>query len=171
VGQDSHTLSRPPSSDPPQAMGRSPRRKPRGRGPGGALGHEALGLTHKLSHPLSLAAALIWGTMLHRSRRETPASQERAEALMDLACEQGFAQWSAEGEFWRGWARVEQGQVAKGIAQMHQGLTAKPLTGAALGLPAQLAQLVGAYGKAGQVGKGLGVLSEALVMTESTSEC
>jgi transposase len=38
--QDSRTSSRPPSSDPPQALGRRPRRKPSGRGPGGQPGHE-----------------------------------------------------------------------------------------------------------------------------------
>jgi predicted ATPase len=90
---------------------------------------------------------------------------------MGLAREQGVAQRSTEGESWRGWALVEQGQVAKGIAQMHQGLTPKRLTGAALGLPAQLAQLAEAYGKVGQVEQGLGVLAEALVTAESTGEC
>jgi transposase len=37
--QDSHTSSRPPSSDPPQAVGRQPRREPSGRRPGGQPGH------------------------------------------------------------------------------------------------------------------------------------
>jgi transposase len=38
--QDSRTSSRPPSSDPPQALGRRPCRAPRGRRPGGLPGHE-----------------------------------------------------------------------------------------------------------------------------------
>jgi transposase len=38
--QDSRTSSRPPSSDPPQAIGTRPRRGPSGRRPGGQLGHE-----------------------------------------------------------------------------------------------------------------------------------
>ena len=38
--QHSRTSSRPPSSDPPQALGQRPRREPRGRRPGGQLGHE-----------------------------------------------------------------------------------------------------------------------------------
>jgi transposase len=38
--QDSRTSSRPPSSDPPQALGRRPRREPSGRRPGGPPGHE-----------------------------------------------------------------------------------------------------------------------------------
>jgi transposase len=38
--QDSRTSSRPPSSDPPQAMAKRPRREPSGRRPGGQPGHE-----------------------------------------------------------------------------------------------------------------------------------
>jgi transposase len=38
--QNSRTSSRPPSSDPPQALGQRPRREPSGRRPGGQLGHE-----------------------------------------------------------------------------------------------------------------------------------
>jgi transposase len=38
--QTSRTSSRPPSSDPPQALGQRPHREPSGRGPGGQPGHE-----------------------------------------------------------------------------------------------------------------------------------
>ena len=38
--QNSRTSSRPPSSDPPQAVDQRPRREPSGRRPGGQLGHE-----------------------------------------------------------------------------------------------------------------------------------
>jgi len=37
--QDSHTSSRPPSSEPPQAVAKRPRRPPAGRRPGGQPGH------------------------------------------------------------------------------------------------------------------------------------
>ena len=39
VQQTSRTSSRPPSSDPPQALGQRPRRGPTGRRPGGQPGH------------------------------------------------------------------------------------------------------------------------------------
>ena len=44
--QDSRTSSRPPSSDPPQATAKRPRREPSGRRPGGQPGHQ--GYTREL---------------------------------------------------------------------------------------------------------------------------
>jgi transposase len=38
--QTSRTSSRPPSSDPPHALGKRPQRGPTGRRPGGQPGHE-----------------------------------------------------------------------------------------------------------------------------------
>ena len=55
-------------------------------------GQEALALAHELAHPFSLAFALGQASQLHGFRREWPAVHERAEALMALAREQGFAQ-------------------------------------------------------------------------------
>src|SRR5262249_22283755 len=63
--------------------------------PDQALGrdHAALTLAQELSHPPSLAAVLVYAAWLHLYRREVHATQERAEAAMALASEQGFPQW------------------------------------------------------------------------------
>ena len=50
-----------------------------------------------LSHSPSLAVALPWASYLHQSCREVLLVQERAEALMGLAAEQGFQWWLAVG--------------------------------------------------------------------------
>ena len=60
----------------------------------------------------------------HQFRREGQAAQERAEAVIALSSEQGFALWLAWGTIVRGWALAEQGQGEEGIAQMRQGLAA-----------------------------------------------
>ena len=91
---------------------------------------EALTLAQELSHPYSLAYALMVATRLHQFRRERQAAQERAEALITLSSEQGFPHWLAEGIILRGWALAEQGQGEEGIAQIRQGLAAWRTTGA-----------------------------------------
>jgi len=47
-------------------------------------------LTHTLSHPASRAFSLIFAAYLHQHRREAQVTQERAEALIAFATEQGF---------------------------------------------------------------------------------
>ena len=85
---------------------------------------EALTLARELSHPFSLGFALVHAGVIHQLRREGQLAQERAEAAMALASEQGFPFWLAAGTYERGWALAEQGQEEEGIAQMRQGLDA-----------------------------------------------
>ena len=131
---------------------------------------EALALAHELSHPSSLAFALHWATGVHRFRREVQAAQERAEALMALASEQGFRLWLVMGTLTQGWVLTEQGQYEKGIAQMRQGIAAFKATGAELGLSGNFSALAEAYGKVGQVEEGLAMLAEVLTIVNKTGE-
>jgi predicted ATPase len=131
---------------------------------------EALTLAHALAHPASLANALRFATTLHQFRREQQAAQERAEALLALATEQGFAQQVALATIVRGWALAAQGQGTEGTAQMRQGLTAHRATGAEQSRPYNLALLAEAYGSIGQPAKGLHLLAEALTTVDCTGE-
>ena len=92
--------------------------------------NEAITLAQELSHPLSLAAALDYAAMLHYSRREGQATQERAEAGMALSSEKGLPMFLAMGMIMRGWALAVQGQGEEGIAHLHQGLAAFRAAGA-----------------------------------------
>jgi predicted ATPase len=131
---------------------------------------EALTLAQRLSHPFSLAYALQMAAILHQVRREGQAVQERAEAQIALAREQGFPDWLAWGTIWRGWALAAQGQGAEGIAQIRQGQTSWQALGAEIMQPYCLALLAEAYGKGGQVEEGLSVLAEALALMDKTQE-
>jgi predicted ATPase len=123
---------------------------------------EALTLARELSHPFSLAYALGCAAALHQLRREWQAAQERAEAAIALAREQGFTLWLAMGTILRGWALPLQDQQAERIALMRQGLAAYRATGAAVAQSYFLALLAEAYGKGGKAEEGLCVLAEAL---------
>jgi len=131
---------------------------------------KALTLTQEVSHPFSLAFALNFAASLHQFRREGQLTQERAEALITLSTEQGFAFWLAWGTMVQGWMLAEQGKVEEGIAQMHQGLADYRATGAELFRPYFLALLAEAYGKRGQAEEGLSALTEALDTVNKTGE-
>jgi len=108
----------------------------------------ALHLARDLSHPFTLALALLWAAWVHQFRREWHTTRERAEEPVALTGEQGFVQWLATGTTLHGWALALQGQDATGIAQMRQGIAAYRATGAetlhAYSL-ALLAEALGSY--------------------------
>src|SRR5262249_31346083 len=108
--------------------------------------------------------------VVHQHRREGQAVQERAEAQIALAREQGFPFWVAFGTVLWGWALAAQGQEEEGIAQMRQGLAALRARGAEVARPYCLALLAEAYGKGGQAAEGLAILAEALAQVDKTGE-
>ena len=83
-----------------------------------ARSQEAVTLAQQLAHPFSLSFALSCAAMFHQFRREGRAAQERAEAAISLATEQGFPYWMAHGAILRGWALAQQGQAQEGIEQI-----------------------------------------------------
>lgn len=135
----------------------------------GALGYqdqararmqEALTLSRELRHSYSLAYALLYATMIHENYREIQAVQERAEELLALVTEHGFAGLMGHAVFWRGWALAAQGDV-EGPSLMRQGLAASESIGAKLGRTAYFSFLADAYRHVGQIDAGLRVLAEA----------
>jgi predicted ATPase len=139
---------------------------------------EALTLARELAHPFSLGLALCFAAILHQFRREGHLTQERAEAGIALATEQGFAVLRANGTLFRGWALAEryaepgtgQGQVEEGMAQMQQGLAAWRATGSEAVRPYGLALLAAASAQVGRCEAGLTLLAEALAVANDTGE-
>jgi predicted ATPase len=127
---------------------------------------EALALAQKLAHPQSLMLAHYWAAFLAHRRREVPAVQAHAEALLTLASAQGFPLWVGFGTCWRGWVLTMQGQREAGLAQLHEGLagvlaTEQTLSQLCLILLAEAAE------HAGEVEEGLRLLAEVLTAFEA----
>jgi predicted ATPase len=105
--------------------------------------------------------------MFHQLRREERCTQERAEAAMSLAKEQGFPYWMAISSILRGWALAQQGQGKEGIKQINQGMMDYRATGAEINRSYFLTLLAEAYGTIEQPEEGLTVLTEALTLTQA----
>ena len=129
---------------------------------------EALALAQELAHPYSLALARHFAAFLHHRRREAPAVQAQAEALLTLATAQGFPLFVGYGTCWQGWALAMQGQGEAGLAQLRQGLAAFLAMGQELARSLCLVLLAEAAGHAGQVDEGLRLLAEALTAMEAS---
>jgi predicted ATPase len=95
---------------------------------------------------------------------------EHAEAMVALSAEQGFADFLLQGNFARGAALAELGQIDEGIAQMRDTLAAMPSVGRELKRPYDLATLAAAYGKAGRTDDALALVAQALALVESRAE-
>ena len=131
---------------------------------------KAVTLAQQIAHPFSLSYALGHAAIFHQFRREGRAAQERAEAAISVATEQGFPYWMAVGALMRGWALGQQGQAQEGSAQIEQGLRAFRATGAEAMQPYFLALLVEAHRVSGQPEVGRTVLTEALALVDITGE-
>jgi predicted ATPase len=140
--------------------------------PDQALQHcqEARTLAKDVSHPYSLAAALLWAAYLHQFRREASAAHEQAAAATTLTTERGFALYGAWGKVLDGWALSIQGQGEQGIGEIRQGLSAELATGAKLWQPYFLGLLAEAHGEGGHSEEGLSLLAEALAVMDTTEE-
>jgi predicted ATPase len=131
---------------------------------------QAVRLAQELSQPNSLALAFHFAAMLHQYRREEPVAQERAEAALAVAAEQGFSFWLAGGLVLRGWALAAQGAGTAGRTQLQQGLAAWQATGSDTYRTYYLALLAEALHHQGQSDEGLGVLAEAHSLVRRTEE-
>jgi DNA-binding winged helix-turn-helix (wHTH) protein/predicted ATPase len=140
--------------------------------PGQALtkSHEALTLAQELAHPYSLALSLEFAARLHHLRREEQVARKRAEAVIVLSREQGFALTSAWGTILQGWVLVKQGKEEEGIAQIRQSLSALRARGTEIMRPYHLALLAEAYEVVDQREEGVSVVAEALDIVQKTGE-
>lgn len=124
---------------------------------------EALALAQTLSHPNSLGFALYYSAWVHQQRGERQAVQERIEATVTLATEQGLTRWALQGSVLKGWLLAQQGKGQEGILQLRQGATV-----AVREHSHYAALLAEAYGKEGQTEEGLRVVAEELARVQTT---
>jgi predicted ATPase len=130
----------------------------------------AVTLAQHLAYPFSLSLAMGHAAIFHQFRREWRRAQDRAEASLSLAKEQGSPFYMAISAILHGWALAHQGRVKEGIEEMHQGLRAFQATGAETARPYYLALLAEAHEIIGQPEAGLTVLTEALALVDTTGE-
>jgi class 3 adenylate cyclase len=122
----------------------------------------------QLAHSFTLAFALGFGLY---SEEEGPQSMMlRAEELLALSTEHGFAYWKALAAMHRGRRLTMLGYEAEGIAQMTEGLAAYRSTGTVAGLPFWLIRLADAYGRARRPSEGLEHLTEAIRIVERAED-
>ena len=130
----------------------------------------AIANARRRGHPPSLAMSLTNAARLLSFTGNGAALDEWAGELATMADEQGFPLWRAAGIIFRGWVRVNSGDVAEGTLLLHKGLAAYRATGAEAWVPYQIGLLARAYKNAGQIERALDLLDDALQITARTGE-
>ena len=130
----------------------------------------SIAAARKLAHPPSLAVSLAIGARLLAVIGGDTALDERAGQLVEVATEQGFAMWRAQGTIYRGWAKLKSGDVTEGISLLRGGLAAYRATGPEMWMAHYLDLLAVACEIAGQIAEGLTLSDEALQIAERTGE-
>lgn len=130
----------------------------------------AVDLARDGGHHFSLAYALHFMALMHQVRREPAGTRLQAQALLDLADEQGFPVFQAWGTLLLGCALAEEGRAAEGSALIRQGQAATHSAGARVARSASLAVLAAVYQGAGETMAGLATVDEALAFVELSDE-
>ena len=130
----------------------------------------AIAEAKRLGHPPSLAASLAIGAGLLSLGRDSAVLGEWADQLGALATEQGFPRWGAQATIWRGWVKVQNGDVAQGISLLRHGSSAFRATEAQTWMPHFRALLARACEIAGQIEEASTLLDDALQMVDRTGE-
>jgi class 3 adenylate cyclase/predicted ATPase len=133
-----------------------------------ARSNAAIAEARRLAHPPSLASSLANGATVLSLVGDSAALDERVDQLVAVTTEQGFPQWRALGTIFRGWVKVENGDVAAGISLLRGGSAAFRTTGA--WKPHNVAILAMACEIAGQIDEALTLWDDALQIVERTGE-
>jgi class 3 adenylate cyclase/predicted ATPase len=135
-----------------------------------ALARSNTAIAEALAHPPTLTVSLAQSARLLSLTADNAALDERATQLIALATEQGFPLYRTLGSIYRGWAKVNTGDLPAGISLLRSSSSAYSATGAQTRISYHTALLSKACEIAGQVDEALGHLDSALQLAEAIGE-
>ena len=122
---------------------------------------EAVSFAKELNHPFTLAIALDHKAWLRHYRRDVVETADAADTDIRFSRDQGLKFFLAHGMMFRGWAMVEQGDLAGGRAQMLEGIGTHDATGVLVTRPYWRLLLAAADAGAGNAEEGERLWNEA----------
>jgi len=126
--------------------------------------------TRRLNHPPSLAGGLAIGARLLSLVGDDSALDKWANQLIAVATEQGFPHWRTQGEIYRGWVKVKNGDAMGGMSLLRSGAAAYRASGVNLFVPHYTELLAAACEIAGQIEEAVTLLDDAMHLVERTGE-
>jgi len=121
---------------------------------------DGLALARELTHPFSVTIAL-WGIgILYLLRRDSRATHETGQMLLDYSVEKGIPPFVPMGKIYRGGALAEEGMFTEGLRELREGIAGVRKLGTEYTVPTHLAWLAELCAKSGLVAEGLQALEK-----------
>jgi len=135
---------------------------------------EAIELAREISHPFTLAYALLWAAVLRLLRRERKEAHELAEAALKIGQEQDFAFHVAGGSTVCALTLIDPEEPARiieaAIQELQAALAELSRTGTEVTRPKLLGSIAEAYRKVGRINEADALVTSGLALAEQTSQ-
>ena len=131
---------------------------------------EAIELTRRAVHPLTLASTLHWSALSAFLLHDRSGLRAWVDEFVALTAEHTLAHFTQWALIWRGWLAAEAGEVRESVVQLREALSAVRHAGARYWSPFYMALLADMHSRAGDADRVLEMLGEALEEVERTDE-
>jgi class 3 adenylate cyclase/predicted ATPase len=136
-----------------------------------AQSNAAVAEARSLAHPPTLTVTLSTDCRLLSLVGDSATLDQRASQLIDVATDQGFPLYGMLATIYRGWVKVNTGDLPAGMSLLRSGSTAYSASGAKTRIPYHMALLAKACEISGQVEEALLLVEDALQIAEKIGEC
>jgi predicted ATPase len=130
----------------------------------------AVALAGQLGHPLTQAFALSLNGVLHQMCRSHQGVSQAIDRISPIVEAERLPFYSISLSYLRGLQQTQEGKEWIGLQKMEQALAAWQGAGTEMHRPHLIAWLAEAYGRAGEVERGLALIDEALALAEAHNE-
>ena len=132
------------------------------------LARQAISISEEIEHPFSQALAWWWATQAAYGMRDYALARERAETLLRISDRHNFRQWTGFGMVASGACSALAGETEFGLKLIEEGLGANRQFGMVSWTPSLLAMSAAAQLQAGNPGRALELLTEAIDVSGKT---
>ena len=133
---------------------------------------EAMKRAEELSHPHTLVFAICHARgFMDLFSRHCEEMESYAASVASVCDENKFSHWMNCGRIFEGWAEICRGQVDQGVSLLRSGVVGWQEAGARLWLPFFRTLEAQAYAQAGRSDEALGVIEDALAISQKAGEC
>ena len=131
---------------------------------------EAIELTRRAAHPLTLASTMHWAALSAFLLQDRAALRGWVDEFVAVTAEHTLAHFMQWAQIWRRWLAVEAGDGRESLPQLREALSVHWASGTRFWSPMYTALLADAYRRVGDTDRALEALADAMEQVEQTDQ-